>query len=61
MSECPSFGSARRAITNVVNSAEAREKTGDLMQGLFGVKLRPADCEAPQLGIGLGKLPQSLS
>jgi hypothetical protein len=61
MSECSIFGERQACDPNVVNSAEAREKTGDLMQGLFGVKLRPADCEAPQLGIGLGKLPQSLS
>ena len=61
MSERSIFGVCQRREPNPVHPAEARATNGDPMHGLFGMKLPAIACAAPQPGIGLGKLPRSLS
>ena len=61
MNERSIFGECQVREPNQAHPAEARATTGDPMHGLFGVNLSADTCKTPQPGIGLGKLPGSLS
>lgn len=55
------FGECQVREPNPIHPAEARATTGDPMHGLFGARFSADACRPPQAGIGLGKLPGSLS